>query len=54
LPYTLSIANHGWQGAVRENHALAEGVNVADGRVVYKPVADAHGMAFTPLAQLVD
>jgi alanine dehydrogenase len=54
LPYTLSIANQGWQGAVRGNHALAEGVNVADGRVVYKPVAEAHGMAFTPLAQLVD
>jgi alanine dehydrogenase len=54
LPYTLSIANQGWQKAVRANHALAEGVNVADGRVVYKPVADAHGMAFTPLATLLD
>ncbi len=54
LPYTLSIANQGWQKAVQANAALAEGVNVADGRVVYKPVADAHGMAFTPLAQLLD
>jgi len=54
LPYTLSIANQGWQKAVRANPALAEGVNVADGRVVYKPVADAHGMTFTPLAQLLD
>jgi len=54
LPYTLSIANQGWQAAVRANHALAEGVNVADGEVVYKPVADAHGMSFTPLAQMLD
>jgi alanine dehydrogenase len=54
LPYALNIANQGWQKAVRANHALAEGVNVADGRVVYKPVADAHGMAFTPLATLLD
>jgi alanine dehydrogenase len=54
LPYTLSIANQGWQGAVRANHALAEGVNVADGRIVYKPVADAHGLGCTPLAQLLD
>ena len=54
LPYTLSIANQGWQKAVRANPALAEGVNVADGKVVYKPVADAHGMTFTPLAQLLD
>jgi alanine dehydrogenase len=54
LPYTLSIADQGWQRAVRANPALAEGVNVADGQVVYKPVADAHDMAFTPLAQLLD
>jgi alanine dehydrogenase len=54
LPYTLAIANQGWQRAVRANHALAEGVNVANGQIVYKPVADAHGLAFTPLAELLD
>src|SRR5277367_460586 len=53
LPYVLDIANQGWQKAVRANTALAEGVNVADGSIVYKPVADAHGLAFTPLAQLL-
>ena len=51
LPYTLSIANQGWQRAVRADPALAEGVNVVDGQVVYKPVAEAHGMAFTPLGR---
>jgi alanine dehydrogenase len=54
LPYTLSIANQGWQRAARANHALAEGVNVVDGRVVFKPVADAHGMEYMPLAGLLD
>jgi alanine dehydrogenase len=54
LPYMLDIANQGWQKAVVANPALAEGVNVADGSIVYKPVADAHGLAFTPLAQLLD
>jgi alanine dehydrogenase len=54
LPYTLSIANQGWQKAVQANPALAEGVNVADGKVVYEPVADAHGLAFTPLAAVLD
>jgi alanine dehydrogenase len=54
LPYTLSIANQGWQKAVRANPALAEGVNVVDGHIVYKPVADAHGMGFTPLAHFLD
>ena len=53
LPYTLSIANLGWQEAVRADPALAEGVNVADGQVVYEPVAEAHGLAFTPLEALL-
>ena len=39
---------------MRANPALAEGVNVADGQVVYRPVADAHGMSFTPLPQRLD
>ena len=53
LPYTLGIASRGWQEAVRDDPALAEGVNVAEGRVVYRPVADAHGMAYTPLEELL-
>jgi alanine dehydrogenase len=54
LPYMLSIAARGWKDASRVDHALGEGVNVANGQVVYKPVADAHGLPFTPLAQLID
>jgi alanine dehydrogenase len=54
LPYTMAIADQGWQRAVRSNDALAEGVNVANGRVVYKPVADALGLEYSPLASLVD
>ena len=54
LPYTLAIANQGWQRAVKANHALAEGVNVANGKIVYKPVADAHGLGYTPLEVLLD
>ena len=54
LPYVMGIADQGWQGAVRSNAALAEGVNIADGEVVYKPVADAHGLPFTPLGSLID
>ncbi len=54
LPYTLAIASQGWKHAVQVDHALAEGVNVAEGHVVYRPVADAHGMVFTPLGELLD
>jgi alanine dehydrogenase len=54
LPYTLAIANQGWKRATRANHALGEGINVAEGRIVYKPVADAHGLEFTPLEMVLD
>ena len=54
LPYVLSIADLGWQRAARTDDALAEGVNVVDGRIVYRPVAEAHGMPYTPLAELLD
>jgi alanine dehydrogenase len=53
LPYTLEIARRGWRDAVRGDSALGEGVNVADGNVVYRPVADAHGLPYVPLAALV-
>jgi alanine dehydrogenase len=54
LPYTLELANRGWRDTVRADRALAEGVNVAEGHVVYKPVAEAHGLPFTPLGELLD
>jgi len=53
LPYVLNIANHGWKDAVSEDPALAEGVNVVDGTVVYEPVAEAHGMDYRPLAKFI-
>jgi alanine dehydrogenase len=54
LPYTLAIADKGWRGAARTDDALAQGVNVAEGRVVYRPVAEAHGVEYVPLGQLID
>ena len=49
LPYTLKLANKGWIQAVREDPALARGVNVVDGKVTYAAVAVAHGLPYTPL-----
>jgi alanine dehydrogenase len=45
----LSIADLGWKDAVRADPALAEGVNVVGGNIVYEPVATAHGMAWSAL-----
>jgi alanine dehydrogenase len=50
LHYTLEIAERGWKGAVRADPALAPGVNVTGGSVVCQPVAEAHGITYTPLA----
>ena len=53
LPYVLDIANHGWKDAVSADPALAEGVNVVEGSIVYQPVAEAHGLDSDPLSKFV-
>jgi alanine dehydrogenase len=42
LPYTRAIANSGWREALRLDPALARGLNVHQGAVVSRPVAEAH------------
>jgi alanine dehydrogenase len=54
LPYAVAIADKGWQAAVAADPALALGVNTVGGEVVYAPVAEAHGLAHRPLADVVD
>ncbi len=53
LPYALELANHGWREALRRDPALASGLNTHGGQVVYGPVAEAHGMATLPLAEVL-
>jgi alanine dehydrogenase len=53
LRYGLAIADKGWKQAVIDDAALAKGVNVLDGKVVYQPVAEAHGLDYTPLETLL-
>jgi alanine dehydrogenase len=49
LPYVEAIADHGLAHAVARDKALALGVNVLDGKITYEPVAEAHGLDYTPL-----
>lgn len=44
LAYIKALARKGWQNAIREDSALAKGVNVLNGKVVYSAVAQAHGL----------
>jgi alanine dehydrogenase len=53
LPYIEAIAEKGLQRALAADPALALGVNVADGRVTCEPVAEAVGMEYTPLSQVL-
>jgi alanine dehydrogenase len=53
LPYIEEIADWGVARAIMEDPALARGVNVIDGRVTYKPVADAVGLPYTPLDEVL-
>ncbi len=53
LRYGLAIADKGWKQAVADDASLAKGVNVLEGKVTYKEVADAHGMDYTPLEHLL-
>ncbi|WP_410819153.1 alanine dehydrogenase [Micromonospora sp. 050-3] len=50
LPYALELANQGWREALRNDPALALGLNTHAGQVTYGPVAEAHGMDVLPLA----
>jgi alanine dehydrogenase len=53
LPYAERIAGRGWKDAVRADPALAQGVNVVDGSVVYGPVAEAHGLDWKHLDEVL-
>jgi alanine dehydrogenase len=54
LPYAIDIASKGLEGAVRDDPALALGVNVYAGHVTNAGVAEAHGLPFRALSELVE
>jgi alanine dehydrogenase len=49
LPYAVQLAEKGWQKACTERNDLKLGLNIINGEVVYKGVADAFGL---PLANV--
>lgn len=53
IPYAVQIASKGLKLALEENSALAKGVNVYQGMVTYKGVADSLGLPYHPLKQLL-
>jgi alanine dehydrogenase len=53
LPYVEAIADHGLPEAVARDHSLARGVNVLDGKITYEAVAEAHGLDYAPLEDVL-
>ncbi|HEV2175539.1 MAG TPA: alanine dehydrogenase, partial [Nitrospira sp.] len=49
LPYLLKLASSGVDAAVRSDAGLAKGINLFQGKVTCRGVADAHGLRFDPL-----
>lgn len=41
LPYVLRLADLGWRNALAKDKALAKGLNIADGKIVYEEIAEA-------------
>lgn len=53
LPYLERIADMGWREALNADPGFKKGLNVVDGKVVYKAVADAFEMPYTPVEQVL-
>lgn len=53
LPYAIQLADHGWKKACQQNANLKLGLNVMDGEVVYKGVAEAFNLPYTPVEKFL-
>ncbi|WP_338827451.1 alanine dehydrogenase [Neomoorella thermoacetica] len=49
FPYVLEIANKGWERAISDNKALAQGINTLDGKVTNKGVAESLDLPYHEL-----
>lgn len=51
LPYVIALAGKGWKKACKDDPALELGLNVVEGKVVYKAIADVFGLKYEPLEE---
>ena len=49
LKYAVKLANKGWQQACKEDEALYKGLNVVEGKVTFKGVAEAWNLPYEPI-----
>ena len=53
LPYVEALARKGWRKAVHEDDGLAKGIDVLEGKITHRGVAQAHGLVYTPLEEFL-
>ena len=53
LRYALALADKGWQQACKDDPGLKLGLNVVDGKLTFKAVADVYGLPYTPVDELL-
>ena len=53
LDYIQTLANRGWRKAIQDDPALAKGMNVVEGKVVYEAVARAHHLKVYSLRDVI-
>jgi alanine dehydrogenase len=53
LPYAVEIANRGWREALKADPSFAPGLNTHAGVLTCPPVAEAHGLPFKPLSEVL-
>lgn len=53
LPYAIKLAELGWKKACQQDHSLKLGLNVVNGEVVYKGVADAFDLPLSSVEKFL-
>lgn len=49
LKYALALADKGWRKACKEDEALFKGLNIVEGKIAYKAVADVFDLPYEPI-----
>lgn len=49
LKYAVALADKGWRQACKDDEALRKGLNIVDGKVTYKAVADVWNLPYEPI-----
>jgi alanine dehydrogenase len=53
MPYAADIASKGWRKAMQQNPEIKLGANVVNGKITYQGVADAFGLEYYPIDEII-